>query len=138
MQQQRPGGGPFIRDRFRSDPGYRAELRFCADRGIPHSWFLGGPYSWTEADRWKALVAHAEQPCSRCGTYSWEWQYQDEEGGWHRRKDAPWEADYWTCMGCKEFDGLMHAATDGGRQQAAHGLQVRWFPVNGGRSRGHD
>lgn len=68
------------------------------------------------------------QRCGRCGTYTWEWQYQDEHGEWHRRKDTGIEADYWTCYGCKDMDALWHQATDGGRQPAAHGLQVRWFP----------
>ncbi len=124
--QQPRSGAPFIERRFRSDARYRAELTYCAQRGIPHSVFL----SWDPADQEKALVWLYEegQRCGRCNTYTWEWQYQDNDGNWRMRDDVHREADLWTCVGCHEMDTLHDHATGGGRQPLGHGSQVRWFP----------
>ncbi len=80
----------------------------------------------------KAMVWQREegQRCKRCGTYTWEWQYQDDDGKWHTRRDATIEADFWTCVGCRDMDSLFDHATSSGRDKLPHGLQVRWFPVD--------
>ena len=74
----------------------------------------------------KALVWYDEQGqlCRHCGTYTWEWQYQDAEGVWQRRDDIAREADYWTCMGCREMQPLQRQA----KEHGGAGVQVRWFP----------
>lgn len=53
------------------------ELRWCAERGIPHSQFL----AWPLDDRVKVmawLMEEAER-CQMCGTAAWEWE-EDPRG----------------------------------------------------------
>lgn len=65
------------------------------------------------------------QRCRRCGTYTWEWQYLDEQGKWQMRRDIHREADVWTCFGCKGMDEVLETLSHRGK---VHGAQVRWFP----------
>lgn len=79
---------PFHRDRLRYDAGFALEVRWCADRGVPHSTLL----EWTPEDRAK-LIAHLleeAQRCQMCGTAPWEWE-EDPHA---------YEATMITCMGC--------------------------------------
>lgn len=88
-------------------------------------------------DRAKLAVWLAEQVnrCTQCGTYSWQWKYQDEAGKWRHLPDPPLAADFETCLGCREREELWDAATDGGKEKARPGLQVRWFPTHTGNGR---
>lgn len=80
----------------------------------------------------EALVWLSEEAnrCARCNTWVWQWQYEDDDGVWHNHPhdQIDREADFWTCVGCKEMDGLLDSATDGGQERLPNGLQVRWFP----------
>lgn len=51
-------------------------MAYCGPARIPHSWFLGGEYRWTESDREKALAWQEldRQTCRRCGTRPDEWK----------------------------------------------------------------
>ena len=46
-------------------------MRWCADKGLPHSELL----SWDDSDRAKltAYLLEESNRCSSCGTYSWDW-----------------------------------------------------------------
>lgn len=125
-----PGGGAtFLVTRYRHDPRWRAELRYCADHGIPHSQFL----QWDADDREKALLVWQEeqQHCGRCGTYQWQWEEPDPtDDNPHRmrRIDPGIEADLHTCWGCAEFDAVLHEV--GQTPGDHHGQRVRWYPVD--------
>lgn len=51
-------------------------MAYLGPRGLPHSWFLGGPFRWTQADRDKALAWQEmhRQTCQRCGTRPDQWK----------------------------------------------------------------
>jgi hypothetical protein len=68
-------------------------------RGIPHSWFLGGPHRWTEDDRNKALAwQELQRQTCVCGTRGEEWN--PAKGG---SRDA-YEAEIVTCPGCAAIE----------------------------------
>lgn len=83
---------PFHRERLRYDAAFAAELGYCYDKGLPHSFYLGGPLEWTDTDRDKNQAYGLEKGlrCSMCGTAPWEWE-QDKNA---------YEAVIETCMGC--------------------------------------
>ncbi len=86
-------------------------MAYCGPRGLPHSFFLGGPHAWTQDDRDKALAWQEldRQSCPSCGTRAEEW---NPEHGGHPRAYA---AEHTSCDGCaaidrahdsKDFEGL--------------------------------
>lgn len=65
-------GRPFYRNRLRVDPGFKLEISYCVDKGIPHEKFL----EWDVSSRAKVIAYLLEQAetCQLCGTASWEWE----------------------------------------------------------------
>lgn len=65
-------GCPFYRNRLRVDPGFRLEIGYCVEKGIPHEKFL----DWDPASRAKVIAYLLEQArtCQLCGTAGWEWE----------------------------------------------------------------
>jgi hypothetical protein len=65
-------GRPFYRNRLRVDPGFRLEISYCVDKGIPHEQFL----EWDVSSRAKVIAYLLEQAgtCQLCGTAGWEWE----------------------------------------------------------------
>jgi hypothetical protein len=63
---------PFYRNRIRVDPGFKLELSYCVEKGIPHDVFL----DWETESRAKVLAYLLEQAesCQLCGTARWEWE----------------------------------------------------------------
>lgn len=53
----------------------REQLAACADLGIPHSQFLGGPGVWTDLDRAKLLGfrRYERSLCQNCRTDPKQW-----------------------------------------------------------------
>lgn len=77
----------------------------CESYRIPHSHFLGGPNTWSQLDRDKALW-HASWKagvCSGCGTHPDEW---DPDKGGSR---AAYEAVKIRCAGCAATEQLREA-----------------------------
>lgn len=72
-------------------------MAVCAEYGIPHSHFLGGPLRWTPGDREKAIWwhVHEQERCGSCGTRRSEWD--DKQGG---NRDA-YAAKKVRCRGCE-------------------------------------
>lgn len=86
----------FHRRRLRYDQGFRLELGYCFDHGIPHTQFL----AWPAEDRAK-MVSYAMEKslrCTMCGTADWEWD--DEEGDGRFAYAAVHEV----CHGCQQKD----------------------------------
>jgi hypothetical protein len=65
-------GRPFYRNRLRVDPGFKLEISYCVDKGIPHEKFL----EWDPASRAKvvAYLLEEAETCQLCGTAAWEWK----------------------------------------------------------------
>lgn len=86
-------------------------MAYCGPRGLPHSFFLGGPHLWTQADRDKALAWQEldRQTCKGCGTRPEEWD--PEQGG---SRDA-WEYVIDVCPGCERRE-----ATEARMQDKEH------------------
>lgn len=65
-------GRPFYRNRLRVDPGFKLEISYCVEKGIPHEEFL----DWEPESRAKVLAYLLEQgeQCQLCGTAGWEWE----------------------------------------------------------------
>lgn len=83
------------KQRLRRDRRFAAEVRYCYERGVPHSWFMGGDYRWLGSDRDK-IVAYQEwvdQICRGCGTHPDDWPE-----GWEA--DPPMVAVAHRCPGC--------------------------------------
>lgn len=72
-------------------------MAYCGPRGIPHSFFLGGPHGWTGDDRDKALAWQEmdRQTCRGCGTRPEEW---DPKQGGDRKA---YVAEVRVCPGCE-------------------------------------
>jgi hypothetical protein len=72
-------------------------MAVCAEYRVPHGYFLGGPFRWTQLDRDKAIWWHVrqKQTCSQCGTREEEW---DPELGGDRQA---YGAEYRRCRGCE-------------------------------------
>ena len=68
--EREPGRPEFYLARLREDRRLRAELDYCAPRGIPHSDFL----NWEQDDQDKALAWQVDEAdkCPGCGTRSYE------------------------------------------------------------------
>ena len=79
-------------------------MAYCGPRGIPDSFFLGGPYRWTDLDREKALAwaAHDRATCRGCGTRKAEW---DEKQGGSR---TAFKAAPDICPGCEQVERVQH------------------------------
>ena len=83
-------------------------MAYCGPRGIPHSWFLGGPYQWTELDRVKAIAwdRHRAESCNRCGAHPDDWI--DPETG--RPYDPPPHTfGVERCYSCEEREAVLDA-----------------------------
>lgn len=70
------------------------------EHGIPHSFFLGGPFMWTQDDQDKAMAFITERNlvCVSCGSRDDEWI--DEHG--HLLPESL-EAYSHVCYGCREL-----------------------------------
>lgn len=97
---------PFHRERLRYDPVFAAELEYCYEKGLPHSYLLGGPLEWQEDDRAKlqALMMERSTKCTMCGTHSWEWE-EDRYA---------YEPMVEVCHGCMLKDMMREEATQPG------------------------
>lgn len=75
-------------------------MKWCSDRGLPHSELLG----WAEDDRAKqvAFLLVDAQRCSQCGTSQWEW---DEDR-------FAYEPALHLCHGCFLLDASAQDQTD--------------------------
>lgn len=94
----------------------------CAEWGIPHSHFLGGPLRWSDLDRAKALTFRALQAeaCPNCGTRHAEWD--PKEGG---DRDA-WVADITRpCEGCIRLAEAQEAIGDDGAKRGMRAFLTR-------------
>lgn len=89
-------------------------MTYCAERGIPHSIFLGRPWPrpgepmWLDEDQDKivAWLRARHEVCQQCGTIESDWI--DPVTG--RYFDQPkWEAVTYRCPGCAE---VQRAARD--------------------------
>lgn len=83
-------------------------MTYCAEKGIPHSVFLGRPWPrpgeplWLDEDQDKvhAWLRARHEICSSCGTAESDWV--DPATG--RYLDHPkWEATTYRCPGCAEI-----------------------------------
>ncbi len=101
-------------------------MAYCGPGRIPHSWFLGGPYRWTAADREKALAWQRRESrrCSSCGTRHDEWD--PDEGG----DEAAYKAVAIRCPGCESRQRVEKALTDAD----GLGVQVQLWPQGGQRA----
>lgn len=82
-----------------ASPELQEELALCDRWGIPHSFFLGGPFRWDELSQDKA-VAYARiqrAKCRSCGTDPKSWD--PDQGGDKQAFSAHVE----TCPGCLEL-----------------------------------
>lgn len=88
-------------------------MAYCAPRGVPHSFFLGGPHLWTEDDREKALAWQEmeRQSCSSCGTRAEEWD--PDQGGDLRA----YVAEDRVCLGCQTVESHTAKKKDAERQR---------------------
>lgn len=96
--------------RLIDDAVFRAELEFCDDHGLPHSFFRGhGDGSWSDLDRRKALAyrAYKRTVCPGCGTRAAEW---DEHAGGD--EDA-YRASTHRCVGCQILADKQAEVPDG-------------------------
>lgn len=86
---------PFHRARLRYDAGFRTELAFCVERGIPHSVYLA---TWSHEDRAKvvAFLMEKSERCQLCGTAPWEWEHDPHA----------YEPAREVCLGCQKKDLL--------------------------------
>ncbi len=77
----------------------------CEQYRIPHSHFLGGPPTWSQLDRDKALwyAAWKAETCSGCGTHPDEW---DPAKGGSR---TAYEATQKRCPGCAATEQLQES-----------------------------
>ena len=100
------GGRPFHRARLRYDPAFAAELEYCYEKGLPHSFLLGGPLEWSADDRAKlrAYMLERGERCSLCGTAEWEWE-QDR---------FAYEPIIEVCQGCQKKDLMREEANQPG------------------------
>ena len=114
---------PFITERYRTDRRFQLELDYTAERGIPHSEFLG----WDEEDQEKAIVWLTEQrlKCPDCGTREDEWN--PKMGG----ELAAYHVYTYQCMVCKSIEDAHKDARikDGKRKgQLPPGFKARLIP----------
>ena len=82
--------------RLRDDGELFEELAYCVPKGLPHSYFQGGPSKWTQDDRDKALAYEREMHarCSGCGT---------RPDDWRENPDA-YVGDVEICQGCARLE----------------------------------
>lgn len=93
---------------MRADGGYRAELEYAVDHGIPHSILLGRPWPrrgeplWLpeDLDKLHAVFADRSARCGRCGTYPDDWV---DEGGFPLAEPA-YMPEVQRCHGCRRIE----------------------------------
>lgn len=75
----------------------------CDKYSIPHSFFLGGPHRWTEADQDKALayMRLKDITCSKCGTIEEDWWEFDEFGNRRLKQPLAYRPTMRRCEGCE-------------------------------------
>ena len=117
------GFHPFYQERYRSDPSFRSELNYTAERGIPHGFFLGGKDEWGPEDRAKVLAWYIEQvlTCSECGTQQAEW---DPKQGGHLQA---YDVKSWACNGCRLSQEVYSSTMKDNPD--LHGIKVRLVPT---------
>lgn len=95
-------------------------MDYCGPTGTPHSFFLGGPHRWTQADRDKALAWQERQRQIHppCGTHPHDW---DESHGGSR--DA-WEFEVAICPGCARREKAIEEM-NAPANKAARGKYIR-------------
>lgn len=92
-------------------------MTYCAERGIPHSIFLGRPWPrpgeamWLDDDQDKvaAWLRSRREVCPQCGTVEADWV--DPETG-HFTDTPKWEATTYRCPGCAEVGRVAAAVPD--------------------------
>ena len=91
--------------RLEGDAELNYELSYCVPLGIPHSFFLGGEFKWTQDDRDKAILwtSRERQRC-QCGTFPDEWL---EDG--RPVDDPPWEMRSRRCIACSDLEEAREA-----------------------------
>lgn len=103
-----PAGGwyPFHRERLKYDAIFAAELDYCYEKGLPHSYLLGNPCVFTPDDRDKlhAHILEKSSRCSLCGTCDWEWE----------QNRYAYEPIVEVCHGCQVKDLMREEATQPG------------------------
>lgn len=99
-------GRPFHRARLRYDPAFAAELEYCYEKGLPHSYLLGGPLVFDDDDRDKlrAFMLERGERCNLCGTADWEWEADR----------FAYEPVVEVCHGCRMKDMMRDEATQPG------------------------
>ena len=108
--------------RLEADPGYAAALDYCAPRGVPLSFFLGGPWRWTAPDRAAALawLDREKRTCGGCGTRPEEW---DPKRGGSR---TAYEFVPSVCPGCEAKERSEAVLqSDDWQQQRGKRIKVR-------------
>lgn len=88
-------GRPFHRRRLREDTGYRIELGYCVDKGIPWEVYLE-TFSLEDRARVVAYLSEKSERCTLCGTAEWEWR--ENKFAYHAAREV--------CFGCQHKDLL--------------------------------
>lgn len=104
------------------------ELRYCYDKGIPHSQFL----SWPEEDQDKvvAFILWDGAKCGSCGTNPSDWL--DENG--HMADDPPFVVGSRMCYGCATLEDAREGVPKGDRSIIQ--LYLKRPPANERKHRG--
>ncbi len=97
---QRGPRRPFHRSRLRYDAGYRIELGYCYDHGIPWSRYLE-EFSQEDRARVMAFATEKAERCQLCGTAEWEWL--ENKFAYHAAREV--------CFGCQQKDLLREEET---------------------------
>lgn len=102
--------GPFWVEQYRKDPQLRAEVRYCAPLGIPHTTFLG----WSDDDQAKALAwqTQDDDKCPGCANPL------SESTSFDLR--TSWQVDTVTCHACK-----LRASKDGAGEGTFHVVSAK-------------
>ena len=99
------------------------DLAYCVPRGIPHSFFLGGPNEWTAEDRGKvhSYRIRENERCLQCGQFSGDWQDPETL---RPLDDPPAEPIFYYCEPCMvAADKKEELPEDDPRKPA---LSLRW------------
>lgn len=75
-------------------------MRWCSDKGIPHSEYL----SWRQSDREKliAFLLDDNARCKQCGTADWEWE----------ENRYAYQAELEFCQGCMHLEAAREDQSD--------------------------
>lgn len=100
-------------------------MAYCVEHGIPHSFFLGGPFRWTTDDQDKVLafLDAKSQVCPECGSRDSDWI--DPATG--MRGDDTLEAYEHICYGCREIARAQEEQREMGGNP--HGVTFHLAPI---------